>query len=113
VVDEGRTAGNPIITSLPGAYETALDAVVSKLPARTTVVSDWNVYRHVKGTPPSGAVPLVSVGTGRQAALGAFFQQVGVTRQCIGRGQLLGWAPKPGEEWHDLLLVEFGWEYLT
>lgn len=76
-------------------------------------MSDWNVYRHVKGTPPSGAVPPVSLGTSQQAALGPFFQQVGVTRQCISRGELLGWTPKPGKEWHDLLRVDFGWEYLT
>jgi hypothetical protein len=33
--------------------------------------------------------------------------------RAIGRAQLLGWPAPPGEEWHDMLLIEFAWEYLT
>lgn len=57
VVDEGRSAGNPIITALPLAYEKSLNTLVSWLPPRTTVVSDWSVFTKIKGTAPTTPSP--------------------------------------------------------
>jgi hypothetical protein len=113
VVDEGRSAGNPIITALPLAYEKSLNTLVNWLPPRTTVVSDWNVFTKIKGTAPTNAVTLTSLAANGKRLIADFFKGQAVAVQCFQHGWLLGWPTTPGEDWHDLLLVEFGWEYLT
>lgn len=71
--------------------------------------------KRVKTSLPSGAVPINTfvADMTKRAAAQSFFAHFGTTRRCLHRAQLLGWRTKPGEEWHDLLLVEFAWEYLT
>ena len=115
VVQEGQTAGNPIVDTLVPTHKAALDALVALLPARNTVVSNADVMRRVRGALPSGSTPLATFAADKKnaAAIGAFFKEVSTTRHHIGRAQLLGWPAPAGEEWHDLLLVEFGWEYLV
>jgi hypothetical protein len=115
LVSEATSVGGRIIDKLPTDYETVHNALVAILPARMTVVSDAAVFRKVKGTLPSGATVLVSFASDKvsTAAIANFFRRVVVTRHCIGRAQLLGWPTPPGEDWHDMLLVEFAWEYLS
>jgi len=113
LVSEATDTAAPILTSLPAAYDAALKAFVARLPARNSVVSDGTVFRKVRGALPSGAATLNTFGADRAntTPMQAFAQEVGLTRRCIGRAQLLGWPAPPGEEWHDMLLIEFAWEY--
>jgi hypothetical protein len=111
IVNEARPADARILNPLPATYEAALNGMVSVLPSRNTVISDETVFRRVKGTPRSGTTTLNAFGAKNGAAIRRFFPaMVGTTRRCIGRARLLGWATPPGEEWHDMLLVEFAWE---
>ena len=115
LVNEARSAAARILDPLPSAYETALNELVAKLPTRNTTVSNDALFRKVKGSLPGGATALATFAADKAnvAAIRDFFRHVTTTRHCIGRAQLLGWPAPPGEEWHDMLLVEFAWEYLT
>jgi hypothetical protein len=112
VVNEGRSATAPIIDSLPADYEKALNDLVALLPDRGRLISK-------KSGVPTGAISLAGFAAdkAKAAAASAFFdakgRSVGMTRRCLRRAQLLGWPTPPGEEWHDLVLIEFAWEYLT
>ena len=107
-------AGNPILTVLPKLLESALDDVLAHLPARGSIVSDSAVFQAVKGSLPSNATPLSSFAAANASQVMHFFSQVGTIRACIENAQLLGWPALPlGEEWHDMLLIEFAWEYLV
>lgn len=115
LVSEARSPTARILDPLPAAYETALNELVAKLPPRNLLVSNEALFRKVKGSLQTGATVLATFAADKAngAAIRDFFRQVNTTRHCIGRAQLLGWPAPPGEEWHDLLLVEFAWEYLT
>ncbi|MCW5599445.1 MAG: hypothetical protein KIT59_10100 [Nitrosomonas sp.] len=115
LVSEARSPTARILDPLPTAYETALNGLVAKLPSRNLMVSNENLFRKVKGSLPAGAFVLATfaVDKANGVAIRDFFRHVNTTRHCIGRAQLLGWPAPPGEEWHDMLLVEFAWEYLT
>jgi hypothetical protein len=115
LVQEATAAGARIIDRLPVDYETAHGALIAKLPSRMTVVSDAAVFRKVKGALPSGVTTLATFAADKANAsvLHDFFKQIALTRLCIGRAQLLGWPAPSGEEWHDMLLAEFAWEYLS
>lgn len=115
LVSEARSAGARILDPLPSEYETALNELIAKLPARNKTVSDETLFRKVKGALPGGAKVLATFAADKATAtaIPAFFRHVTTTRHCIGRAQLLGWPAPPDEEWHDMLLVEFAWEYLT
>ena len=114
VIGEGVSpAGNPIITVLPKPFESALNDVTGRIPPRGSMVSDPAVYKTVKGSVPSNATPLPSFAAANASQIMHFFSQAGTIRNCIGNAQLLGWPTPPGEEWHDMLLIEFGWEYLV
>lgn len=115
LVGEARSSAARIIHPLPADYEAALSTLLALLPARSTLVSNATVMRKVRGALPAGTKSIDQFGQER-ASVGAarsFIQKIGLTRRCIGRAQLLGWAAPPGEEWHDMLLVEFAWEYLS
>ena len=115
LIGEGTApAGNPIITVLPKPFESALTDITSRLPPRGSMVSDPAVYKTVKGTVPSNVTSLPSFEQANSSQIMHFFSQTGIIRNCIENAQLLGWpALPPGEEWHDMLLIEFGWEYLV
>ncbi len=115
LVNEGRRSDARILTSLRPAHEAALNGLVAVLPARNTVVSSEALIRRVKGAVPPGAKSLATFAADKKNAslIRNFFDQISATRRCIGRARLLGWPNPPGEEWHDMLLIEFGWEYLT
>jgi hypothetical protein len=117
VIDEGRPADALILSPLRANYEAALNGMVGILPARNTVISDRAIARNVKGSLPGGSTVLTTFASDKTNAsrIRSFFQSsmVATTRHCLGRAQLLGWAAPPGEEWHDMLLIEFAWEYLT
>ena len=115
LVDEARSTTARIIDTFPSGYEADLTGLVAKLASRNSVISDDAVFRKVKGSIPSGTTVLsvFAADKANGTAIRKFFSHVGVTRHCIGRARLLGWAAPPGEEWHDMLLIEFGWEYLT
>ena len=115
IVDEGRSTTARILNPLPSDYEKALDALVAKLPARNTLVSSKKIFDKVRGPLPSGAKVLGDLSADKDGATAIrdFFRQVITTRQCIGRAQLMGWPAPAGEEWHDMILVEFAWEFLS
>lgn len=115
VVSEARDTSARILDPLPATYESALNALVAKLPPRNKVVSSDPVYRKTKGSLPAGAKILADFATDKanKPLIEAFFRQVVTTRRCIGRARLLGWAAPPGEEWHDTILIEFAWEQLA
>ena len=114
IVKEARTGPAPIITALPATYEAALDALHAVLPGRNAIISDQRAFTAAKGGPPTGTTTLNAFMSNQTNAslVHSFFKQAEVTRHCIQRAQLLGWPAPPGEEWHDMILVEFGWEYL-
>lgn len=114
VVTEGTTAP-VIIDKLPSGYPAVLSALAGRLPARGTLVSDRAVIAAVRGSLPAGTTGTLAdlaADPTTAAAVTAFNAWVDTTRRCLGRAQLLGWPAPPGEEWHDLLLVEFAWELL-
>jgi hypothetical protein len=113
LIDEARSPAARILDSLPKAYETALNQLVAKLPARNTVISNAALFRKIKGNVPAGAVALADFTAKYESMLENFFRHATTTRHCLERAQLLGWKTPPGEEWHDMLLLEFAWEYLT
>jgi hypothetical protein len=115
VVHEARSASALIIDPLPGPYEAALNALVTRLPARNTLISNATVARVERGSVPVAGPALDTFATdsANRKAIADFFKQVVITRSCIRRAQLLGWPAPVGEEWHDMLLIEFAWEYLT
>jgi hypothetical protein len=115
LINEARRSDARILDPLLSAHEAALNGLVAALPARNTVVSNEGLIRKVKGSVPSSATPLAKFASDKTNAslIRNFFAQIGATRRCIGRARLLGWATPPGEEWHDMLLIEFAWEYLT
>ena len=83
------------------------------LPPRGTVISNLKIFSAVHKSMPVMAVSLENHASEAKSRIGAYhhrFSQGDVAR-AIGNAQLLGWAAY-GEAWHDLLLVEFGWEYL-
>jgi hypothetical protein len=107
-------AGNPILTALPPFFESALDDVLAHLPARGSIVSDPAVFQAVRGSLPSSGTPLPSFAAANAAEVMHFFSQAATIRACIENAQLLGWPALPlGEEWHDMLLIEFAWAYLV
>jgi hypothetical protein len=114
LVNEARRPDARILDPLPAGYEATLTSLVGRLPPRNSMVSNDIVSRKVKG-PSRGGTVLASFAADKTnaAAISKFFQNVTATRRCIGRAQLLGWAAPPGEEWHDMLLIEFAWEYLA
>ncbi len=115
LVREARRSDARILNPLLATHEAALNGIVGVLPARNTVVSSEALMRKVKGAVPSGATRLNTFASDKtnKSLMENFMGQVGATRRCIGRARLLGWPNPPGEEWHDMLLIEFGWEYLT
>jgi hypothetical protein len=115
VINEGDPpAGNEIISDMATNFQSALSAVTNVLPPRGTMISDTSIYRSVKGAIPSNGTILQSFAVANGTALRLFQNGfTGAIRRCLQNGQLLGWGTPPGEEWHDLLLIEFGWEYLT
>ncbi len=117
LVNEARPSDARILNPLPATYEAALNGMVGVLPARSTVISNDALFRKVQGPAPANAVVLATFAADKNNAsqIRNFTQPafVTTTRRCIGRAQLLGWPAPPGEEWHDMLLVEFAWEYLT
>lgn len=115
LVSEARRSDARILDPLLPDHESALNGIVGVLPARNLVVSSEALMRKVKGSVPSGATLLSTFTSDKTNAslIRNYFGQIGATRRCIGRAQLLGWPTPPGEEWHDMLLIEFAWEYLT
>ncbi len=115
LVSEARIPPARIVDPLPPAYDAALNELITKLPARNSMVSDDAVFRKVRGPIPGSATALATFAAAKAniAAIGGFFRQVSTTRHCIARAQLLGWPAPAGEEWHDMLLIEFAWEYLS
>lgn len=115
ILNEGRSGPYPIIDALPTRHLDALDAITALLPERLTVVSDEKVLAKVRGTIPPGVIgcrPFAAIPE-HMTAISDFHGQVAVTQQCLQCAQLLGWLSTPGEEWHDMVLAEFGWEYLS
>ena len=115
LVDEARRLDALVLNPLRADDESALNGLVAVLPARNTMVSGEALCRKVKGSLPAGSTVLQTFGSAKANAslIRNFSVLVWATRRCIGRGRLLGWATPPGEEWHDMLLIEFAWEYLT
>jgi len=112
VIDQARSHENPIITQLPVDFERILNDVTTRLPSRGTVVSDPGIYKKVRGSIPSTKVTLMEFGIANGNRIGLWFGQITTVRQCLGNAELLGWPSPPGEEWHDMILIEFAWEYL-
>jgi hypothetical protein len=111
--DAASPAGSPIITVLPKPFESALNDIAGRLPPRGAMISNPSVYKRVKGSVPSNGTPLPSFAAANASQITRFFSQTETIRQCIRNAQLLGWSAPAGEEWHDLLLIEFAWEYLV
>ncbi|MDL9936818.1 hypothetical protein QSJ18_08710 [Gordonia sp. ABSL1-1] len=114
LVSEGSSSATPIITTLPADYSARLTAMTAIAPPRNTVLSDPAIIARVRGSTPAG-VGLAGFAADKAHArtIADLFAKVGTTRACIERGQLLGWRAPAGEEWHDMLLVEFAWECLS
>jgi hypothetical protein len=113
VINEGTLPdGDSIVTDLPASFEIALRDLVGRLPPRGTLVSDPSVYKAIKGTLPSNATSRISFWNANKKLIADFQDMHGIYWACFENAQLLGWPTPVGEEWHDLLLVEFAWEYL-
>ncbi len=113
VVNEGTLPnGDDIVTDLPTSFKSALTNLVGRLPPRGSLISDPSIYRAVKGTPPSNATALATFQNANSGLISKFEAMSNIYWACFENAQLLGWATPIGEEKHDLLLVEFAWEYL-
>ena len=98
----------------------AMQTLMSSTP-RGSVISSSATYQHVRGSLPSSGVVVFDTWSGEKdtaKVLDAFYGKVGRTsdkgsfRHALWANRVPGWKGGDGEDKHDLLLPEFGWEYL-
>jgi hypothetical protein len=96
--------------------KTAFEALV--LPPRGEMISDKTMYKSVYGSlPPTKKIldDWYNSNKKKVDAFSAFLDPMdGGVKSLISqiRDKLMGWPAKEGSELHDLLIPEFGWEYL-
>jgi hypothetical protein len=98
----------------------AMQTLLSSTP-RGSVISSTAAYQHVHGNVPASGVVAFDPWSSEKATakvLDAFSNKVGIVsnkgsfRHMLWAHRLPGWNGGDGEDKHDLLLPEFGWEYL-
>jgi hypothetical protein len=116
IVNAGRRDG---LINLSPAAEAALNDLIAVTPARGTLVSDAAKYTSFVGSLPSSATRLDSWSSTNKAKFDAFYKFLDSNSggsspliNQISNNQLLGWRSAGGET-HDLLIPEFGWEFLV
>jgi len=112
VLDNVITLDKPLVP----LYD-AMTTATASLP-RGTFVSRKDTYTWVHGSLPTGSVLFEDFAKGQAKVLDAFAKKLGTPtakgtfRHALWSNRLPGWAGGLGEEKHDLLLPDFGWEYL-
>lgn len=93
-------------------------ALLSASP-RGTMISNQAAYKFIRGSVPiSGVTLFEDWATKNASTIRAFRSKVGLVsakdsyRNLLWKNRLPGWPGGDGEEKHDLLIPEFGWEYL-
>ncbi|MET7480665.1 hypothetical protein ABZT17_40915 [Streptomyces sp. NPDC005648] len=118
---EGGIADGVLTLSSGTPLESAFNAMKGITPARGAVVSSAATWRHVFGSgPPAGKVPFETWASDKTnlPVISGFLKflrsksKADTVRELIWGNQLPGWPGGDGEENHDLLLPDFGWEYL-
>ena len=97
----------------------AFQALEKIIPARGDIISDKTIYKSVYGAIPATKVILDDWYYSNRKVVEDFYKfvdaQDGTTQSIISQiwgNALLGWHGTVGSETHDLLIPEFGWEYL-
>jgi hypothetical protein len=119
---EGGLADGSASLTAGSALEAAFKAMATIVPARGTVVSSKRAFKYAFGsaTLPTGATYLDDWASTKANLdiIRAFARHLGsVTKavtihNLIWENELPGWRGGDGEENHDLLLPDFGWEFL-
>lgn len=97
----------------------AYKAITAILPDRGKVISDENMYKKIYGSLPSGHISLNDWYLLNQKVVDEFYKYLdkrpkgsNSLMEYIVKYKIMGWLGA-GAETHDLLLPEFGWEYLA
>lgn len=119
---EGGLADGSVVLTPGSALEAAFKAMKAIVPPRGTIVSSKSAFKYAYGTStlPSGATYLEdwAAAKANKGVIQAFFRNLGsvgkagTIRNLIWTNELPGWGGGDGEEYHDLLLPDFGWEFL-
>ncbi|TFW48658.1 hypothetical protein ES895_26945 [Bacillus sp. 007/AIA-02/001] len=118
VLESGIADG---IVTLGSPLQTAFDEMKRIVPARGQVVSQASTWTYVHGGPlPSNKVLLSTWYKNNAKVINQFSKNMGTKntpgsiRNLIWANRLPGWSggKYDGAENHDLLLPDFGWEYL-
>jgi hypothetical protein len=116
---EGAVADGVI--SISKGNQTIFDDMAALVAAspRGTVISSKACYQYVHGSlPASGHTLFEDWATANSKVINAFSRKLGEVsingsfRRLLWTNSLPGWPGGDGEEKHDLLIPEFGWEYL-
>jgi hypothetical protein len=108
------------VITIPIRLQTAFNDLKNVVPARGSIISNGPCFQYVYGSlPQSSSFTLFEDWVRRnEAALKAFYAFIGApwvvetARDLLWNNKLPGWAGGLGAEKHDLLIPEFGWEYL-
>lgn len=112
VMREAVLVADPLVTVRPSGFDEALAAILAVMPPRMKLLSDSAVYAKVKGPVPTDVVPLHTFAGAHAKEIQRFIAHRTFVRDALRNAQLMGWRMPMGEDRHDLVLVEFGWEYL-
>ena len=119
---EGGLADGSVGLPAGSALESAFNSMKAIVPGRGTIVSSKKAFKYAFGTStlPSGATYFEDWSSAKpnSEVINAFFRNLGskaragTIRNLIWTNELPGWSGGDGEENHDLLLPDFGWEFL-
>ncbi len=124
ITHRGLTAAfeDSVIAFPNAAFEKAFNDLKAVMPRRGTLISNLNTFKMVYGASVSLAGKRVFEDWAKEnlSLLRSFGKFLGSKkdgtsiRGLLWQNQLPGWSggPSDGEENHDLLIPEFGWEYL-
>ncbi len=120
-----ESAATDRIITIPSSLASAfngMNSILSSVP-RGSFISNKVAYDYVYGvgtkTPPGGKTFFEDWVKSNSAPLAAFSAKLGdlskvdTVRYLLWNNELPGWSGGLGEEKHDLLVPEFGWEFLV
>jgi hypothetical protein len=108
------------VITIPAPVKPAYDALKAVVPARGVMISNERCFKYIHGSLPTwaGVVLFEAWVKANQKVIDQFSKHLGsvnakgTVRHILWGNHLPGWVGGDGEEKHDLLMPEFGWEYL-